>query len=94
MKAMSSDGNQPIDLKVDVDEAYVWGQDENARGLNEGKKEFIAMALGPKGMKDVSRPYLLTVVETTARKLKWFILAHIVPGGAVSTDQLSGYRGL
>jgi len=93
MKGMSSSENHPMDGKVDVDETYVRGQDENALGRNEGKKQIMVVAVERKG-RGVSRIYG-RVSETASRKhLKRFMLDHIAPGAEVRTDRWSGYSGL
>ena len=43
MKAMESSRGYPMSGKVDVDETYVGGQDEEAVGRNEGKKKIMVV---------------------------------------------------
>ncbi|MDQ1086766.1 phage FluMu gp28-like protein [Siphonobacter sp. SORGH_AS 1065] len=49
MKAMESSQNFPMEGKVDVDETYVGGQDEEAMGRNQGKKKIRVVAVERKG---------------------------------------------
>jgi hypothetical protein len=49
MKAMESSYNFPMEGKVDVDETYVGGQDDQAIGRNEGKKTIMVVAVERKG---------------------------------------------
>ncbi len=93
MKAMGSSRNFPMDGKVDVDETYVGGQDEQAVGRNEGKKKIMVVAVERKG-KGVSRMYG-RVIETASKKnLKKFMQDHIHKEARVRTDGWTGYRGL
>jgi hypothetical protein len=66
MKAMESSQNFPMEGKVDVDETYVGGQDDQAIGRNEGKKKIMVVAIERKG-KGVSRMYG-RVIETARKK--------------------------
>lgn len=52
MKAMESSQNFPMEGKVDVDETYVGGQDDQAIGRNEGKKKIMVVAIERKGKSD------------------------------------------
>lgn len=93
MKAMESSRSFPMAGKVDVDETYVGGQDEQAVGRNEGKKKIMVVAIERKG-KGVSRMYG-KVIETASKKnLSQFMGEHIAADAQVRTDGWSGYRGL
>jgi hypothetical protein len=93
MKAMESSGNFPMVGKVDVDETYVGGQDEQTIGRNEGKKSLVVMAIERKG-KGIARMYG-RVIETASKKnLEKFMTAHIHKEAQVRTDGWTGYKGL
>lgn len=93
MKAMESSQSFPMEGKVDVDETYVGGQDEESVGRNEGKKKIMVVAIERKG-KGVSRMYG-RVIETASRKnLKKFMAEHIRGDAEVRTDGWTGYKGL
>jgi hypothetical protein len=93
MKAMESSQNFPMEGKVDVDETYVGGQDDQAIGRNEGKKKIMVVAVERKG-KGVSRMYG-RVIETASKKnLKQFMGEHIRADAQVRTDGWTGYKGL
>jgi hypothetical protein len=93
MKAMESTQNFPMEGKVDVDETYVGGQDDQAIGRNEGKKKIMVVAIERKG-KGVSRMYG-RVIETASRKnLKKFMKEQINSDADVRTDGWTGYKGL
>jgi len=63
---MESSQNFPLEGKVDVDETYVGGQDDQAIGRNEGKKKIMVVAIERKG-KGVSRMYG-RVIETASNR--------------------------
>jgi len=93
MKAMESSQNFPMEGKVDVDETYVGGQDDQAIGRNEGKKKIMVVAVERKG-KGVSRMYG-RVIETASKKnLKKFMEEHINKDALVRTDGWTGYKGM
>ena len=54
MKAMERSQNFPMMGKVEVDESYVCGQDDNAFGRNEGKKRIMVVGI-ERGLDGVSR---------------------------------------
>jgi len=93
MKAMESSRNYPMEGKVEVDETYVGGQDEQAIGRNGGDKKIVVVAIEKKG-KGVSRMYA-RVIETAGKEnLKLFMQDHIKPEANVRTDKWTGYTGL
>jgi hypothetical protein len=93
MHAMKSSKNNPMTGKVDVDETYVGGQDDQSVGRNEGKKKIVVLAIEKKA-RGVSRFYG-KVVETASKKnLSDFMKEHIDPNADVRTDKWAGYKGL
>ncbi len=93
MKAMESSHNSPMEGKVEVDETYVGGQDEEALGRNEGKKKLVVIGIEKKG-KGVSRMYG-KVIETAHKKnLKPFMIDTIHSQAYIRTDRWAGYKGL
>jgi hypothetical protein len=93
MKAMGSSGNFPMDGKVDVDETYVGGQDDQALGRNEGRKKIVVVSIEKQG-KGVSRMYARVIGAASKKNLKEFMKGHIKPEANVRTDQWAGYKGL
>lgn len=94
MKAMASSGNYLMEGKVDVDETYVGGQDEEALGRNEGKKKVVVIAIEKKD-KGISRMYGKVIPTAAKEHLQPFMAAHIAPNAAqVRTDKWNGYKGL
>lgn len=93
MKAMESSQNFPMVGKVDVDETYVGGQDDQAIGRNEGKKKIMVVAIERKG-KGVSRMYGRVVEKADRKSLKKFMSENIDKDAEVRTDGWTGYLGL
>lgn len=93
MKAMESSKSFPMAGKVDVDETYVGGQDEEAVGRNEGKKKIVVVAVERKG-KGVSRMYGKVIDTASKKNLKQFMAEYIAADAQVRTDGWSGYQGL
>ena len=93
MRAMKSSGGSPMDGKVDVDETYVGGQDDQAIGRNEGRKKIVIVSIEKRG-KGVSRMYARVIKTASKKNLQGFMKAHIKPEAKVRTDQWAGYKGL
>jgi hypothetical protein len=93
MKAMESSGIFPMGGKVDVDETYVGGQDDQAIGRNEGRKKIVVVSIERKG-KGVSRMYGRVIITASKKNLQGFMKDHISPEAYVRTDQWAGYKGL
>jgi hypothetical protein len=66
MKAMERSQNFPMMGKVEVDESYVCGQDDNAFGRNEGKKRIMVVGI-ERGLDGVSR-WNGRVIETASKE--------------------------
>lgn len=93
MNGMKSSNTIFMKGKVEVDETYVGGQDEDALGRNEGKKKIVVVAIERK-KRGVSRMYA-RVIETASKKnLSSFMCDHIAPDAEVKTDKWSGYKGM
>jgi hypothetical protein len=93
MRAMHSNRAFPMIKKVEVDEAYVYGQDRTAVGRNEGVKKILAVPIWKNG-KGVSRMYGRLTQMASRKNLKEFIEEHISPQAEVKTDKWTGYKGL
>jgi len=93
MKAMESSQGFPMEGKVDVDETYVGGQDDQAIGRDEGKKKIVVVAIERKD-KGVSRMYRRVIGTANKKNLKKFMHEHIDTGAQVRTDGWAGYKGL
>ena len=93
MKAMASSGSFPMTGKVDVDETYVGGQDEQAIGRNEGHKKIVVVAIERKG-KGIARMDGRVIEGASKKNLKKFMTYHIAKEAQVRTDGWTGYKGL
>lgn len=93
MKAMESSQNFPMEGKVDVDETYVGGQDDEAIGRNEGKKKIMVIAIERKG-KGVSRMYGRVIEKADRKSLKKFMNENIHKDAEIRTDGWTAYIGL
>lgn len=92
-KAMQSSKRNPMKGKVDVDETYVGGQDDQAIGRNEGKKKIVVVAVEKNG-KGVSRMYAKVIPTASRENLSGFMKDHISKDADIRTDKWSGYAGL
>jgi hypothetical protein len=92
-QAMKSSQKTPMQGKVDIDETYVGGQDDQSIGRNEGKKKVVVVAIEKK-KKGVSRFYA-QVIETASKKnLSSFMKQYIDTEAEVRTDKWAGYKGM
>lgn len=93
MKAMDSSGNFPLSGIVEVDETFVGGTDENAKGRKKGKKKLVVVAIEKK-KKGVSRFYAKVIENADAESLGTFMKEKIQKEAEITTDQWTGYKPL
>lgn len=93
MEAMKSSGKSKIKDKVEVDEFYVGGQDEGAKGRKAGKKKLVVFAIEREGC-GVSRLYGKVIGHANSKELGQFMRSIIEPSARIKTDQWQGYRPL
>ncbi len=93
IKAMESSQNFPMTGKVEVDETYVGGQDDESLGRNEGKKKIVVIAIEKKG-KGVARMYGRVIETASKENLSGFMKDHISPDAQIRTDGWAGYKGM
>lgn len=79
--------------KVDVDETYVGGQDDQAVGRKKSRKKVVVASIEKQG-KGVTRMYARVIGAASKKNLKGFMQGHINPKANVRTDQWAGYKGL
>lgn len=93
MKAMESSRKFPLSGTVEVDEMFVGGQDENAKGRKKGKKKLVVVAVEKK-KNGVSRFYGRVIQSADAKSLGGFMKHHIDKEAQITTDGWTGYRPL
>lgn len=93
MVAMKSSGKAKIKGKAEVDEFYVGGQDENARGRKAGKKKLVVFAIEKEGH-GISRVYGKVIGRSNSKELGGFMRSVIEPSAQIKTDQWQGYKPL
>jgi transposase-like protein len=93
MKAMDSSKNFPLSGVVEVDETFVGGSDENAKGRKKGKKKLVVVAIEKK-KNGVSRFYAKVIDKANAENLGEFMRTTIKKEAKITTDEWTGYKPL
>lgn len=93
MKAMKSSDRFPLKGMVEVDESFVGGQDEDAKGRRKGNKKMMVVGIEKKG-KGVSRFYARVIEKADAKSLGAFMRDKISRQAHITTDQWNGYSPL
>jgi transposase-like protein len=76
-----------------VDESYVGGLEEGARGRGTEKKAVVAIAAEEDG-KGIGRVRMRRIEDCSAKELHVFVRDAVEPGSRVHTDGWGGYTGL
>ena len=92
-RAMVRPGRDRLRGRVEVDEAYVGGLEEGARGRRTETKALVAVACEEEGP-GIGRIRLRRIDDASAASLQAFIEEAIEPGNLVHTDGWEGYAGL
>jgi transposase-like protein len=79
---------------VEVDEAYVGGEEEGATGRYTETKALVAVAVEIVGDRRLGRIRLRTVPDASAVSLEPFVRDVVEPGTSVLSDAWSGLSGL
>lgn len=80
---------------VEVDEAYIGGEEPGLRGGRaRGKKVLTGMAVEIRETKGLGRCRLQPIADASAASLHGFVTGHVEPGARVITDGWQGYHGL
>lgn len=93
MKAMDSSKKFPLSGIVEVDETFVGGSDENAKGRKKGKKKLVVVAIEKK-KNGVSRFYAKVIDKANAENLGEFMRTTIKKEAKITTDEWTGYKPL
>lgn len=80
---------------VEVDEAYIGGEEPGLRGGRaRGKKILVGVAVEIEEPRGMGRCRIAPLVDGSAGSLHPFVSNHVEPGTRVITDGWNGYRGL
>ena len=79
---------------VEIDEAYVGGLEEGARGRYTETKAIVAIAVEILEDDRLGRVRMESVPDVSADALESFVHASVQPGSSVLTDGWTGYSGL
>jgi transposase-like protein len=80
---------------VEVDEAYIGGEEQELRGGRErGKKVLTAIAVEVREPRGFGRCRIVPIADASSASLHPFVTDHVERGARVITDGWMGYRGL
>ena len=92
-RAMVRPGREQLSGRVEVDESYVGGLEEDVRGRPRAKKALVVVAAEEDG-KGIGRIRMHTIPDAAGTSLVPFILTSVEPGSTVHTDGWSGYEAV
>ena len=88
-------GRDRLTGMVEVDEAYIGGEEPGLRGGRaRGKKVLVGVAVEVKEPRGMGRCRMAPLADASAGSLHAFVTNHVEPGARVITDGWAGYRGL
>ena len=93
-RAMVRPGRDRLDGIVEIDEAYVGGFEEGARGRQTETKAIVAIAVEIVDEKRLGRVRMRPVPDASAASLGPFVSDVVEPGATTLTDAWSGYTDL
>src|SRR5436305_8940779 len=89
-RAMVRPGRDRLRGRVEVDETYVGGVEEGARGRQTERKALVAIAAQDEGPR-IGRIRMRRILDASAESLMPFVKDMIEPGSTVHTDGWLGY---
>ena len=92
-EAMASNGNNPMDGNVHVDEFVLWGKEQGKTGRSydsKKKKAVTAIQLTENGK--LKRMYAKKIDDFSTQSLLYIFVDHISREANVTTDKWRGYR--
>jgi transposase-like protein len=92
-RAMVRPGREKLTGAVEVDDAFVGGEEEGAAGRGSEKKARIVVAVEVEGRR-LGRTRIRHVPDFSGSSLIPFVQDHVEPGSEVRTDAWKGYTGL
>ncbi len=88
-------GRELLAGMVEVDEAYIGGEEPGLRGGRaRGKKVLVGVAVEITEPRGMGRCRMAPLADASAGSLHAFVTNHVEPGALVITDGWAGYRGL
>lgn len=91
--AMVRPGRKPLSGTVEVDEAYVGGEERGVRGRETRDKSLVAVAVEVKG-DAAGRLRMKQIEDASAPSLEIFVGESVALGSTVQTDGWAGYGDL
>lgn len=92
-RAMVRPGRDRLSGRVEVDETFIGGEEENQPGRRTEKNALIVIAAEEDG-RGIGRIRMSRIPNASKNNLQGFIRQVIEPGSVVHTDGLPAYRGL
>lgn len=92
-RAMVRPGREMLFGRVEVDESYVGGVEEETHGRETEKKALVVIAAEEDG-KGIGRIRMQMIPDASAESLAAFVLANVEKGSTVHTDGWSSYQFL
>jgi len=93
-RAMVRSGRDQLAGRVEVDETYVGGDEEDVRGRQTETKAIVAVAIEVLEPRGFGRVRLRRVADVSAGSLTPFVCEVVAPGSVVHTDGWKGYNQL
>ena len=93
-RAMVRPGRDQLAGRVEVDETYVGGDEEDVRGRRTETKAIVAVAIEVLEPRGFGRVRLRRVANASAGSLTPFVCEVVAPGSVVHTDGWRGYNQL
>lgn len=92
-RAMVRPGRDRLSGRVEVDEAFVGGEEEGAHGRQTESKAMVAVAAEEDG-RGIGRIRMRRIADASADSLMPFVEGSVEPGSVVHTDGWLGYAPL
>jgi len=93
-RAMVRPGRDRLAGRIEVDETYVGGDEEDVRGRQTQKKAIVAIAVEVLEPRGFGRVRLRQIPDVSAESLVPFVCAVVEPGSTVETDGWLSYNPL
>ena len=91
-RAMVRPNRDRLTGAVEVDEAYVGGEEPGVRGRQTKTKSIVVMAVELRGIRRTGRIRLRHVPDVSGKSLVGFVTDVVAPGSVVKTDGWPGFR--